>query len=98
MDIAHFFPFWPPYGGFCHGPRRRGQQEKVGVPEDAPFSESETQYVFETYHEMMGPLEDMSEVLIQFGYVTLFVVSFSIAPVSTESRALWCAKRKHPAV
>ncbi|CAM9478818.1 unnamed protein product [Ascophyllum nodosum] len=57
------------------------KKEKVGVPEDAPFSESETQYVFETYHEMMGPLEDMSEVLIQFGYVTLFVVSFSIAPL-----------------
>ncbi|CAM9116030.1 unnamed protein product, partial [Hapterophycus canaliculatus] len=56
-------------------------QEREGTAEDAHFSEAEAEYVLTTYDEMMGPLGDMSEITIQFGYVTMFVVSFPIAPL-----------------
>lgn len=56
-------------------------QERTGVRAGILLTEAEVQFAFSTYHEIMGPLGDMSELAIQFGYVTMFVVVFPITPV-----------------
>lgn len=67
-------------GPYIKGYLRKREEEKEAVME-APMSRVEEEFNYEPYDEMMGSLEDYAELSIQFGYVTLFVTAFPVAPL-----------------
>lgn len=60
--------------------KKKEAEESEGIEPGAIFSPLEQQYTKSAYDPMLVTLGDYAALVIQFGYTTLFVVAFPLAP------------------
>eukprot|EP01038_Epipyxis_sp_PR26KG_P011020 gene11020-14800_t len=53
-------------------------ESKGGIDKD-DFTEPERAFIQEEYHVLLGPFGDYADLIIQFGYTTMFIVAYPLA-------------------